>query len=119
MGSLIEIGPTSLVVLIVLTSHLTSWTIASPVEKRGACKDTSPNCEKWATEGMCRQDPDMEAFMSWRCPFACDKCDSQAKREVIKRRAPAIAELRLDAAAIDDATADAVKRSEEKKAVCL
>lgn len=57
--------------------------------------------------------------MSWRCPFACDKCDSQAKREVIKRRAPAIAELRLDAAAIDDATADAVKRSEEKKAVCL
>jgi len=82
MGSLIEIGPTSLVVLIVLTSYLTSWTIASPVEKRSACKDSSPNCEKWATEGMCRQDPDMEAFMGRRCPFACDVCGARGKRKV-------------------------------------
>merc|ERR1719309_1044857 len=102
-------------VLIVLTSYLTSWTIASPVEKRGACKDSSPNCEKWATEGMCRQDPDMEAFMGRRCPFACDVCSG-----VKKRRARAIAELRLDAVAIDaaDAAAAAAERSEERRMNC-
>merc|ERR1719309_151839 len=102
--------------LVLMSLSMTSLTSAAVViGQRGTCKDSSPNCEKWATEGMCREDPDMEAFMGRRCPFACDVCSG-----VKKRRARAIAELRLDAVAIDaaDAAAAAAERSEERRMNC-
>lgn len=106
MGFLRSFGSTSLLISIMLSIILMSYSLTSAASfaERSTCKDTSPNCEKWAIEGMCRQDPDMEAFMGRRCPFACDVCGARGKR-----RGRAIAELSLDAAAADHIEAD--KRS--------
>merc|ERR1712002_1077610 len=77
---------------------MTSRTSAASLSERSTCKDRSVSCEIWATNGMCRESPDMEAFMSQRCPFACDMCGSSKKRDFLKR------------AAIDEA-----KRSQEER----
>merc|ERR1712198_726090 len=155
-------------VILVTTMMFVSLELAfgASLNERGLCKDTSPNCEKWALEGMCKQDPDMEAFMGRRCPFACDTCGARNKRRVMnartacedldpaceemaieglcfdpeyqtfmektcafacdvcssrkRRRARAIAELSLDAAAIDAAAtaAAADDNAVAKRSVC-
>merc|ERR1712002_470738 len=92
---------------------MTSRTSAASLSERSTCKDRSVSCEIWATNGMCRESPDMEAFMSQRCPFACDMCGSSKKRDILKRGA--IAELRLKAGANDDAAIDEAKRSQEER----
>merc|ERR1719289_768503 len=88
------------------------------VKARSACEDVDPTCEEKAIDGLCF-DPEYQAYMEKSCPFACDVCSGRKKR-----RARAIAELRVDVAAIDaiDA-ADAAdvtdaKRSEETTRSC-
>merc|ERR1719334_737056 len=80
------------------------------VKARSACEDVDPTCEEKAIDGLCF-DPEYQAYMEKSCPFACDVCSGRKKR-----RARAIAELRVDVAAIDAAAA--AKRSEETTRFC-
>jgi len=89
------------------------------IETRAVCKDVDPTCEEKAIDGFCFH-PDFQSFMEKSCAYACDVCSG-----VKKRRARAIAELRLDAVAIDAAAAaadgdaaGAAKRSEERRMNC-
>jgi len=112
MGALRKIAWTSALMSIILASFSSTFlTSGASLVERTTCKDSSPNCEKWATEGMCSQDPDMEAFMGRRCPYACDVCGARGKRGE-RRKARAIADLIRSAV-------NAKGEEEEEKRGCL